>query len=48
MPRRAPVLLAGVPLQLMQQGNNHSAYGFAEEDYLFYLERLADQASKNA
>jgi putative transposase len=44
MPRRARVLLPGVPLQLMQRGNSHSAYCFAEEDYLLYLERLADQA----
>lgn len=47
MPRRARVLLPGVPLHLIQRGNNHSACFFAEEDYLFYLEHLADQARKH-
>lgn len=37
MPRRARVLLPGVPLHLIQRENNHSACFFAEEDYLFYL-----------
>ncbi|SFP55352.1 putative transposase, partial [Pseudomonas borbori] len=29
MPRRARVLLPGVPLHLIQRGNNHSACFFA-------------------
>ena len=47
MPRRARVLLPGVTLHLVQRGNNRSACFFAEEDYLFYLEHLADQARKH-
>lgn len=47
MPRRARVLLPGVTLHLIQRGNNRSACFFAEEDYLFYLEHLADQARKH-
>lgn len=48
MPRRARVLLPGVALHLIQRGNNRSACFFADEDYLFYLEHLADQAKKHA
>lgn len=47
MPRRARVLLPGVMLHLIQRGNNRSACFFAEEDYLFYPEHLADQARKH-
>ena len=47
MPRRARVLLPGVTLHLIQRGNNRSACFYAEEDYLFYLEHLADQARKH-
>ena len=47
MPRRARVLLPGVTLHLIQRGNNRSACFFSEEDYLFYLEHLADQARKH-
>lgn len=47
MPRRARVLLPGVTLHLIQRGNNRSACFFAEEDYLFYLEHLANQARKH-
>jgi putative transposase len=47
MPRRARLLLPGVKLHLIQRGNNRSACFFAEEDYLFYLEHPADQATKH-
>lgn len=47
MPRRARVLLPGVTLHLIQRGNNRSACFYTEEDYLFYLEHLADQARKH-
>jgi len=47
MPRRARVLLPGVTLHLIQRGNNRSACFYAEEDYLFYLEHLAEQAKKH-
>jgi len=47
MPRRARLLLPGVPLHLIQRGNNRSACFYAEEDYLFYLENLKLQAEQH-
>ncbi|MXI47729.1 hypothetical protein GRW89_14580 [Pseudomonas moraviensis] len=47
MSRRSRVLIPGIPLPLIQRGNNKSACFFNEQDYLFYLEILAEQASKN-
>jgi putative transposase len=47
MPRRARLLLHGVPLHLIQRGNNRSACFYAEEDYLFYLDNLKLQAVSN-
>ncbi len=47
MPRRARVLLPGAALHLIQRGNNRSACFYADDDYLFYLEHLADQANKH-
>ncbi|MCQ4317991.1 transposase [Stutzerimonas zhaodongensis] len=44
MPRRARLLVPGVPLHLIQRGNNRSACFYAEEDYLFYLDNLKLQA----
>lgn len=37
MPRRARLALPGVPLHLIQRGNNRQACFFADEDYRFYL-----------
>ena len=34
--------LAGVPHHIIQRGNNRSACFYAEEDYQFYLEWLAE------
>lgn len=48
MPRRARVLIPGVPLHLIQRGNNRSVCFFSEQDFQFYLEVLAEQASKCA
>lgn len=48
MPRRARILMPSVPLHLIQRGNNRSVCFFSEDDYLFYLELLAEQANKNA
>ncbi len=48
MPRRARLLMPGVPLHLIQRGNNRSVCFFSEDDYLFYLELLAEQANKNS
>lgn len=46
MPRRPRLALPGVPLHLIQRGNNRQACFFAEEDYRFYLAWLAEYASK--
>ena len=46
MPRRARLALPGVPLHLIQRGNNRQACFFADEDYRFYLDWLAEQAAK--
>ena len=43
MPRRARVLLDGIPLHLIQRGNNRSVCFFADDDYAFYLETLGEQ-----
>lgn len=47
MPRRPRLLLPGLPLHIIQRGNNRQACFFANEDYRFYLDWLrqsADQA----
>lgn len=46
MPRRPRLALPGVPLHLIQRGNNRQACFFAEQDYRFYLEWLAEYAGK--
>ena len=46
MPRRPRVSLPGVPLHLIQRGNNRQACFFADEDYSFYLDHLAEQATR--
>lgn len=46
MPRRARLLLPGVPLHIIQRGNNRQVCFHAEEDYRFYLEWLQEYASK--
>jgi putative transposase len=47
MPRRARLTLPGVPLHLIQRGNNRQACFFTDEDYRFYLDWLAEHADKN-
>lgn len=47
MPRRARILLPGVSLHLIQRGSNRSACYYADEDYLFYLDVLMEQAKKH-
>lgn len=47
MPRRARILLPGVPVHLIQRGNNRAACFFADEDYRFYLDHLAEQSVKH-
>ena len=41
MPRRARIKLAGIPVHIIQRGNNRGACFFAEEDYVFCLDHLS-------
>ncbi|QTQ32386.1 Uncharacterized protein pbN1_23960 [Aromatoleum bremense] len=43
MPRRHRILIPGVPLHLIQRGNNRSACFFCEDNFRYYLEQLAEQ-----
>ena len=45
MPRRPRIIVPGVPLHIIQRGNNRQACFFAEEDNLFYLDWLAEYAN---
>lgn len=47
MPRRARLLLPGVPVHVIQRGNNRSACFYADEDYRCYLNHLAEQSAKH-
>lgn len=47
MPRRPRLSLPGVPLHLIQRGNNRGACFYADEDYSYYLDHLAEQATKH-
>ncbi len=40
MPRRPRIALPGLPLHVVQRGNNRSACFFADDDYRFYLHWL--------
>lgn len=44
MPRRARLMLPGVPAHVIQRGNNRHACFFAEDDYRIYLNWLAEYA----
>jgi putative transposase len=46
MPRRARLRLGGVPLHLIQRGNNRTACFFADDDYRLYLQHLEALAPK--
>jgi putative transposase len=46
MPRRARLRLAGLPLHLIQRGNNRGACFFAPEDCRLYLRHLQEQAQR--
>ena len=46
MPRRARITLAGVPLHLIQRGNNRQVCFFAREDYKRYLDWLCEYAEE--
>jgi len=40
MPRHPRIRLSGLPLHVIQRGNNCAARFFADEDYHFYLRWL--------
>jgi putative transposase len=42
MSRRARLRIAGLPLHLIQRGNNRTACFFADEDYWLYLRHLKE------
>ncbi|WP_139556011.1 transposase [Methylotetracoccus oryzae] len=46
MPRRPRVVLSGVPLHVIQRGNNRQACFFADDDYRSYLEWLRTYAGE--
>ena len=46
MPRRPRLKLAGVPVHLIQRGNNRGACFFAEDDYQSYLDQLGKACKK--
>ena len=48
MPRRPRLILPGVPMHIIQRGNNRQACFAAEQDYLFYLDWLKDYAEKSS
>lgn len=41
MPRKPRMYLAGIPAHIVQRGNNRDACFFSDDDYLFYLDVLA-------
>ncbi|MCP3942080.1 MAG: transposase [Desulfobacteraceae bacterium] len=42
MPRRPRIIVPGIPLHIIQRGNNRQACFFADEDYCFYLDCLQE------
>jgi len=44
MPRRPRIILPGIPLHMIQRGNNRQACFYADEDYLAYLDCLGEYA----
>jgi len=46
MPRRARILLPNTPIHIIQRGNNRQACFYAEQDYQFYLNWLAEYADE--
>ncbi|WP_296402529.1 hypothetical protein [Zoogloea sp.] len=47
MPRRPRLALPGIPLHLIQRGNNRQACFFSEDDYRVYLDWLTEYAGKS-
>jgi putative transposase len=48
MPRRARLRIAGVPLHIIQRGNNRCACFFADHDYGCYMQHLGELAERHA
>lgn len=46
MPRRARLRVSGLPLHLIQRGNNRSACFYADEDHALYLHHLEELSRK--
>jgi len=42
MPRKTRMYLPGVPVHIVQRGNNREACFFSDDDYLYYKELLAE------
>lgn len=47
LPRRPRLALPGIPLHLIQRGNNRQACFFAEDDYRVFLDWLTEYAGKS-
>lgn len=47
MPRRARLILPDTPIHLIQRGNNRQVCFVADEDYLLYLDWLAEYAARS-
>lgn len=47
MPRRARLAIANIVWHIIQRGNNRSACFFSDQDYLYYLYLLENQAVKH-
>ena len=46
MPRRARLSLPGIPWHIIQRGNNRAVCFYSEDDYLFYLHHLEENAAR--
>ena len=46
MPRRARIVVPGIPWHIIQRGNNRSACFYTDDDYHKYLDTLKEQADK--
>jgi len=46
MPRRPRIILPGIPVHVIQRGNNRGACFFADSDYRRYLRHLEELAAK--
>ncbi len=47
MPRRARITIPGIPLHLIQRGNNRQACFYADEDFRLYLDWLEENADES-